>query len=241
MSIYESVFKDLFLTILELIDYSYSEMLNDNVEFHLNESGSDSLNDMHLENSITNRLVVYIQKNKIRYGLEILGFEVEPASDLSKEFATKGFIDIKVSNITTYFYNFTDVKEKMYVPNGNCMLDNNYKWLEFYNYNSKVKLTAFYNEKNEILEWYFDIAREIGKENGIPYEDDLYLDVVVTPKGEIMLLDEDELKDALDRMEITEKDFEDANREARELISKLRNKKDELKEFTDKYLKEMLK
>ena len=108
MSIYESVFKDLFLTILELIDYSYSEMLNDNVEFHLNESGSDSLNDMHLENSITNRLVVYIQKNKIRYGLEILGFEVEPASDLSKEFATKGFIDIKVSNITTYFYNFTD-------------------------------------------------------------------------------------------------------------------------------------
>ena len=29
MSIYESVFKDLFLTILELIDYSYSEMLND--------------------------------------------------------------------------------------------------------------------------------------------------------------------------------------------------------------------
>ena len=140
-----------------------------------------------------------------------------------------------------YFYNFIDVKEKMYVPNGNCMLDNNYKWLEFYNYNSKVKLTAFYNEKNEILEWYFDIAREIGKENGIPYEDDLYLDVVVTPKGEIMLLDEDELKDALDRMEITEKDFEDANREARELISKLRNKKDELKEFTDKYLKEMLK
>lgn len=108
MSIYESVFKDLFHRILELIDYSYSEMLNDDVEFHLNEFGSDSLNDMHLENSITNRLVVYIQKNKIRYGLDILGFEVEPASDFSKEFATKGFIDIKVSNITTYFYNYTD-------------------------------------------------------------------------------------------------------------------------------------
>lgn len=45
-----------------------------------------------------------------------------------------------------------------------------------------------YDEKNEIVEWYFDIARKIGKENGIPYEEDLYLDVVVTPTGEIILL-----------------------------------------------------
>ena len=94
MSIYESVFKDLFLTILELIDYSYSEMLNDNVEFHLNESGSDSLNDMHLENSITNRLVGYIQKNNIKYSLENIGFDVDTTSDLLKELDTKVVIDI---------------------------------------------------------------------------------------------------------------------------------------------------
>jgi predicted RNA-binding protein associated with RNAse of E/G family len=53
--------------------------------------------------------------------------------------------------------------------------------LEFYDYNSKVKLTAIYDANNEIIEWYFDIARKIGKENGIPFEDDLYLDDVVTP------------------------------------------------------------
>ena len=58
-------------------------------------------------------------------------------------------------------------------------MDNNYKWL----YNSKVKLTAIYNENNKIIEWYFDIAREIGKEKDVPYEDDLYLDVVVTSTG----------------------------------------------------------
>ena len=63
-------------------------------------------------------------------------------------------------------------------------MDNNYKWLEFYDYSSKVKLTAIYDENNEIIEWYFDIAKEIGKDNGIPYEDDLYLDVVVTAQVE---------------------------------------------------------
>ena len=94
-----------------------------------------------------------------------------------------------------YFYKFIDVKDKLLIPNGKCIMDNNYKWLEFYDYSSKVKLTAIYDENSEIIEWYFDIAREIGKDNGIPYEDDLYLDVVVTPSGEIILLDEDELKE----------------------------------------------
>ena len=44
-----------------------------------------------------------------------------------------------------------------------CMANNNYKWLEFYDYNKKYRLTAMYNENNEIIEWYFDIARKIGK------------------------------------------------------------------------------
>lgn len=113
-----------------------------------------------------------------------------------------------------YYYNFIEVKDKIVIPNGKCIMDNNYKWLEFYDYNSKVKLTAIYDENNKIIEWYFDIAREIEKENGIPFEDDLYLDVVVTPTGEILLLDEDELKEALNRMEITKEEYKNAYKEA---------------------------
>ena len=64
-------------------------------------------------------------------------------------------------------------------------------------------MSAAYDEKNEIIEWYFDIARCIGKENGIPYEDDFYLDVVLTPNGKIILLDEDEFEEAFKRNEIT--------------------------------------
>lgn len=139
-----------------------------------------------------------------------------------------------------YFYNFIKVTDKLLIPSGKCIMDNNYKWLEFYDYSSRVKLTAIYDENNEIIEWYFDIAREIGKENGIPYEDDLYLDVVVTPSGDVILLDEDELKDAYDKKEMTKDEFDNAYKEAKKLMDKLENNKNELKTYTDKYLNQML-
>lgn len=139
-----------------------------------------------------------------------------------------------------YYYNFVEVDDKIVIPNGKCIMDNNYKWLEFYDYSSKIKLTAIYDENNKIIEWYFDIAREIGKENDVPFEDDLYLDIVVTSTGEIILLDEDELKDALNRMEITNREYEDAYKEANQLMDRLSNKKEQLQEFTHKYLKLMM-
>ena len=137
------------------------------------------------------------------------------------------------------FYKFLDVKDKFIIPNGKAIMDNNYKWLEFYDYNSKIKLTTIYDENSEIIEWYFDIARKIGKENGVPYEDDLYLDVVVTPEGNIILLDEDELKNAFNRFEVNSTDFDMAYNEANKLMNKLKNNKDNLKKFTDKFLKLM--
>lgn len=157
--------------------------------------------------------------------------------DKVKDFKYKN-INVKEENFTgdIYFYHFTEGVNKIVVPNGKCIVDNNYKLLEFYDYNSKIKLSAFYDESNRIVEWYFDIAREIGKENGLPYEDDMYLDVLVTDIGEIILLDEDELKDALDKNQITKGEFESAYKEAYQLMDRLQNKKRELQNFTDKYL-----
>ena len=151
-------------------------------------------------------------------------------------------IHVKEENFTgdIYFYHFTEGVNKFVIPNGKCILDVDYKWLEFYDYNSKIKLTAFYDENNKISEWYFDIAREIGKENGLPYEDDMYLDVLVTENGEIILLDEDELKEALDKMQIIKDEFENAYKEAYQLMERLQNKKQKLQSFTDKYLRMML-
>lgn len=136
------------------------------------------------------------------------------------------------------YYCFKDVTKKMYIPNGKCMLDNDYEWLEFYDYNSKIKLTAVYDDKSAIIEWYFDIARRIGKENNVPYEDDLYLDVVARPNGELVLLDEDELQEACNRLEVSKSEFKMAYDEANKLMKKLKNNTDKLEEFTNRYLKE---
>lgn len=139
-----------------------------------------------------------------------------------------------------FLNDFKKISTPYVLDKGLCIQDNNYKWLEFYDYNSKIRLTTVYDDKLEIVEWYFDIAQEIGKEDGIPYEDDLYLDVVLTPDGETILLDEDEFKEAFDRFEITSKEYELNYKIAYELIEKLNGNHKKVKEFTDKYLKEML-
>ena len=100
-------------------------------------------------------------------------------------------------------------------------------------------ILILYNNKKEIIEWYFDIAREIGNENGCPYEDDLYLDVVVNPNGEILLLDEDELKEAFDRLEVSQETYDMAYNEANNLMEKLKGNKDKLEKFTNRYLKDL--
>ena len=132
------------------------------------------------------------------------------------------------------------VSKPFLLDNGLCIQDNNYKWLEFYDYNSKIRLSAVYDQDNKIIEWYFDIARSIGKEKGIPYEDDLYLDVVLNPSGRVVLLDEDELKEAFDRKEMTKEEFDEAYNIANELMEKTKDNADKVLKFTDKYLNEML-
>lgn len=134
------------------------------------------------------------------------------------------------------YYNFKNANIKISTPKGKVIIDNNYKLLGFYDYNSRIKLSAFYNENNQIIEWYFDIAKELGKENGVPYEDDLYLDVIVRPDGKIILLDEEELKKALERFEITKAEYQMAYEETNRLIILLKSNIEKLKSFTDKYL-----
>lgn len=134
------------------------------------------------------------------------------------------------------YYNFKNANIKIATPKNKVIIDNNYKLLGFYDYSSKVKLSAFYDKNNEIIEWYFDIAKKIGKENGVPYEDDLYLDIVVKPDGKIILLDEEELQEALKKFEITKAEYEMAYEEANKLIILLKSNIENLKSFTNKYL-----
>lgn len=118
-----------------------------------------------------------------------------------------------------------------------CILGNDFRWLVIFPKDEKYCITAMYNEERKIVEWYIDIAREIGVENDIPYEDDLYLDVVILPDGKINLLDEDELEEAYNRYEVSKEEYDMAYKTANNIIDNVNAENIErLKEFSDKYL-----
>lgn len=87
-------------------------------------------------------------------------------------------------------------------------------------------MRVFFNEKKERLLYYFDITRSNGvdEKTKIPYYDDLYLDVTFA-NGEIRVLDEDELQEALDRNLISKDDFVLANK-TKDLLVESINKKE---------------
>jgi len=86
--------------------------------------------------------------------------------------------------------------------------DDGLKWLSILPQNDFYCITAMMNEDNEILLWYIDMIAAQGIDaDGIPYFDDLYLDLVVYPDGTIIVDDMDELEEALAAKDITQEQF----------------------------------
>ncbi len=132
------------------------------------------------------------------------------------------------------------VKEKLMVGENNLVvLDDGYKWLELYPEDNKnIAVSVCLSDKDEILEWYFDIAKDTKlTEKGIPYIDDLYLDVIMSKDGKIKMVDEDELQEALDTNDITKEDYNLAYTVANSLIKQIDGDLDKVIENTYKYLK----
>ena len=73
-------------------------------------------------------------------------------------------------------------------------------------------------------------------QDGIPYEDDLYLDVVIVHDGRIQLLDEDELEQAYRQKIISKKDYEFAYEKANKIIEFAKANLEKLKNFSYKNL-----
>lgn len=94
-------------------------------------------------------------------------------------------------------------------------------------------IAAILDENNKIAFWYIDIIASQGVDaEGIPYFDDLYLDLIVHPSGEIIEDDRDELEEALKQGNITQEQFELADRTGRELREGLLSDLDTFKKFT---------
>ncbi|SFM18499.1 hypothetical protein SAMN03159341_11988 [Paenibacillus sp. 1_12] len=105
-----------------------------------------------------------------------------------------------------------------------CIVDDGFKWLMYFPQESGYSVTTTFDSHGNIVQWYFDIIKNQGLTNeGIPYIDDLYLDLVLLPDGTLYVLDEDELGEALDAKEISKHDFDNANVILSDLIESIKS------------------
>jgi predicted RNA-binding protein associated with RNAse of E/G family len=101
-----------------------------------------------------------------------------------------------------------------------CLVNHGYTWLQHFPEAGHFSLTTMFDADSRVVQWYIDISRQNGlDQRGIPWWDDLYLDVVVFTSGEVMLLDEDELEQARQDGEIDQADYELAREEAERLLT----------------------
>lgn len=101
-----------------------------------------------------------------------------------------------------------------------CIADNGYSWLQIARKDDHIWTTAMFDENNELLECYFDITNQnLIHPNGESSFEDLYLDVVFFPDGQIDLLDEDELEEALQNDVITQQQYDLAYQTANQHIA----------------------
>lgn len=110
-----------------------------------------------------------------------------------------------------------------------------YEWITILPSNEYYCIMSMLNDEKEILLWYIDMIYDQGVDkDGMPYFEDLYLDLVVYPNGEIIVDDMDELEDAWNKGNITEEQFELAIKTCENLKDGLLSNITLMKEFTYK-------
>ncbi|MCQ2008718.1 MAG: DUF402 domain-containing protein [Sporolactobacillus sp.] len=118
---------------------------------------------------------------------------------------------------------FNEIKAPLSVVYGGVRtktVDQNYSWLQLFPAETpQFVLTAMFNAKHRLVQCYFDVIHQVGRdEQGTPWFDDLYLDLILFPNHKLYLVDEDELNEALENDIITPEMYEKAWRTAHRLM-----------------------
>ena len=105
------------------------------------------------------------------------------------------------------------------------LIDNGYYILEYTPIDKLYNARAFIDKELNTVSYYFDISLGNGVENGRPYYDDLFLDIVygADTDNNVKVLDEDELLEALDRGAITKKEFDLAHSVCTKLVEEIKD------------------
>ncbi len=120
------------------------------------------------------------------------------------------------------FLNMIKVSEPLTVdsPVGKVMIANDgFKQLIFAPKNKHWWLTVMFDNNNNLIESYFDITKENNfSDEDNPYFIDMKLDICIPNNDKPYIMDEDELKEALNQNLITEEEYNIAYTTANEIV-----------------------
>ena len=152
-----------------------------------------------------------------------------------REAKEKEITIVKLEELDAYL-TLKELKEvteaySMYV-NGELVkkIDKNYTLMEYTPLHENYNVRAYIDDKLNIIEYYFDITDGNVIEDGVPYYDDLYLDVVFFQECAtksctfIELTDKNDLEYALERGDIDQAQYDFAFKVADKLMKELKNK-----------------
>lgn len=126
-------------------------------------------------------------------------------------------------------YSITALRDPLWKTYGGHtfrIADKGFTWLQYYPKGEHFIVTAMFDDHGDIVEWYIDVCKTQGiTDQGVPWFDDLYLDIVVLKNRETFLLDEDELDEALTKGLITVKDYDLATETAERLLHAIKNQR----------------
>lgn len=155
---------------------------------------------------------------------------------MNRKLISKTYLkDVNKYELNFYFDNkdyylaikkFINVEKPFILQSGVCLIDNGYYMAEVIPKKENYIMRIYFNEKKERIEYYFDVTLKNGldEKSNIPYYDDLYLDVTINRNREVKVLDEDELLEALNRKEISEDEYNLANKTKESLLESIINK-----------------
>ncbi len=127
-------------------------------------------------------------------------------------------------------YEFGDIK----------IADDDYTWVQFAFKNQNFWLTAMYDDKENLIELYFDITNgNYFDDLKNPYFYDLFLDIVVTKQKEIYIVDKNELQMALDDKAITKEEYDKAQSVVNWLYNYINENKERIIDYCYQCLQQM--
>ena len=125
-------------------------------------------------------------------------------------------------------------------PEAVLIAEKDYAWVQIALEGMPFWLTAMYDARGQLIQIYFDITggnRFDDPEN--PWFADMYLDIVVNSRGELYVLDRDELDAALAESVITKDEWDKANAACARLYAYLEESRESVTELCGRVYREL--